>query len=110
MSFCKLLIIVASVAFSVSALAAPGPDVAEARAEAAAHTGDGTFYTRKSRDWYSLFEQSNVLTFFQRVWVLAASQTQSTTWLSQLATISTTPSRTCHYSTPSVASTDTVNF
>jgi len=63
MSFCKLLIIVASVAVSVSALAAPGPDVAEARAEAASHTGDGTFYTRKSRVWCPLFEQPNVLIF-----------------------------------------------
>jgi len=110
MSFSKLLIIVVSVAVSISALAAPGPDVVEARAEAAGHTGDGTFYTRKSRFWYTLFEQPNVLIFFQRVWVLAASQTQSTTWLSQLATISMTPSRTRHYSTPSVASTDTVNI
>jgi len=61
MSFSKLLIIVASVAVSVSALAAPGPNSVETRAEAAAHTGDGTFYTRKSRVWYTLFEQSNVL-------------------------------------------------
>ena len=63
MSFSKLLIIVASVAVSVTALAAPGPDVAEARAEAAGHTGDGTFYTRKSRVWYPLFEQLNALFF-----------------------------------------------
>ena len=61
MSFSQIFIIVASVAVSVSALAAPGPNTVETRAEAAAHTGDGTFYTRKSRLWYILFDQSNVL-------------------------------------------------
>ena len=49
MSFSKLLLIVASVAVSVSALATPANVTVEARAEAATHTGDGTFYTRKSR-------------------------------------------------------------
>jgi len=47
MSFSKLLLIVASVAVSVSALATPANDTVEARAEAASHTGDGTFYTRE---------------------------------------------------------------
>jgi len=49
MSFSKLLLIVASVAVSVSALATPANGTVDARAEAATHTGDGTFYTRKSR-------------------------------------------------------------
>jgi len=49
MAFSKLLFIVASVAVSVSALAAPANVTVEVRAEAATHTGDGTFYTRKSR-------------------------------------------------------------
>jgi len=47
MTFSKLFIIFASVAVSVSALAAPQvPLEADVRADAAAHTGDGTFYTR----------------------------------------------------------------
>jgi len=61
MTFSKLFIIVASVAVSVSALAAPQvPLEADVRADAAAHTGDGTFYTRTYSSWYILFEQSNV--------------------------------------------------
>jgi len=59
MSFSKLFIIVASVAVSVSALATPANDTVEARAEAASHTGDGTFYTRKCRVWCTLFEPSD---------------------------------------------------
>jgi len=59
MSFSKLFIIVASIAVSVSALATPANDTVEARAEAASHTGDGTFYTRKCCVWCTLFKRSD---------------------------------------------------
>jgi len=62
MSFSKLLLIVASVAVSVSALATPANDTVEARAEAASHTGDGTFYTREYRaDVYHLNTFNDIL-------------------------------------------------
>ena len=56
MSFSKLFIIIASIAVSVSALATPANGTVDVRAEAATHTGDGTFYTRKCRVWCTLFE------------------------------------------------------
>jgi len=61
MSFSKLFIIIASIAVSVSALATPANGTVEARAEAASHTGDGTFYTRKCCVGCALFEEYNTV-------------------------------------------------